>query len=240
MAHDRPVPAAEPDDDGTPAAYGVPKLRRQILQRLADAFADDNLELAEYERRVRGAEHATTIAQLEALVADFPNGSRPPPSTPPPSLNWRRWWPTSRMAGRPPPSEPPGTLVAGRGAAVTVMGERDLAVQAVQDLPRQVINVMGATRIDLSDAPPGVYELRVYNVMGELQVAVPYGTQVNRTLWSLLSDVSVRPWKVKRTMRSRFSSRGRGAVQPVRQGAHQVTLAGVSLMGEVTIREESP
>ena len=216
MAHDRPVPAAEPDDDRTPAAYGVPKLRRQILQRLADAFADDNLELAEYERRVRGAEHATTIAQLEALVADFPNGSRPPPS------------------------EPPGAPIAGRGAAVTVMGERDLAVQAVQDLPRQVINVMGATRIDLSGAPPGVYELRVYNVMGELQVAVPYGTQVNRTLWSLLSDVSVRPWKVKRTMRSRFSSRGSGAVQPVRQGAHRVTLAGVSLMGEVTIREESP
>ena len=106
------------------------------------------------------------------------------------------------------------------------MGERDLDVETVQDLPRQVINVMGATRIDLSDVPPGVYELRVYNVMGELQVAVPYGTQINRTLWNLLGDVSVRPWKVKRGSRSRFSS-------------HRVTLAGVSLMGEVTIREES-
>ena len=202
MAHDRPGPAAEPDDDRTPTAYGVPRLRRQILQRLAGAFADDNLELAEYERRVRAAEHATGIDQLEALVADFPNGRRVAPS------------------------ERPGPPVAGGGAAVTVMGERDLEVQTVEDLPRQVINVMGATRIDLSDAPPGVYELRVYNVMGELQVAVPYGTQVNRTLWSLLSDVSVRPWKVRRVTRSRFSS-------------HQVTLAGVSLMGEVTIREES-
>ena len=202
MAHDRPVPAAEPDDDRTPSAYGVPKLRRQILQRLADAYADDNLELAEYERRVRAAEYATGIDQLEALVADFPNGRRVAPS------------------------EPPGPPAAGGGAAVTVMGERDLEVQTVEDLPRQVINVMGAVRIDLSDAPPGVYELRVYNVMGELQVAVPYGTQVNRTLWSLLSDVSVRRCKVKRVTRSRFNS-------------HRVTLAGVCLMGAVTVREES-
>ena len=200
MAHDRAVPAADPDDD--PSAYGVPKLRRQILKRLADAYADDNLELAEYERRVRAAEQATTIGQLDAVVADFPDGPRVAPG--------------SR----------PATPVPGGGAAVTVMGERDFEVETVQDLPRQVINVMGQVRIDLSDAPPGVYELRVYNVMGELQVAVPYGTQINRTLWNLLSEVSVRSRQVKRATRSRFSS-------------HQVTLAGVSVMGEVTICEES-
>ena len=202
MAQDRfSVPAGEPDDGRTPSEYGVPKLRRQILQRLADAYADDNLELSEYERRVRAAEYAATIDQLEALVADFPARPAPPRASP------------ARRAPTP-------------GATVTIMGERKLDVQAAQDLPRQVINVMGATRIDLSDAPPGVYELRVYNLMGELQVAVPYGTQVNRTLWSLLSDVSVRPWKAKRTARARFTS-------------HQVTLTGISLMGEVTIREES-
>ena len=201
MAHNRPnVPAEEPDDR-KPTAYGVPKLRRRILERLADAYADDNLELAEYERRVHAAEQATTIDELEALVADFP-GNRAAPA-----------------------GEAPSAVVAGAGSAVTVMGERDLVVQSAQDLPRQVINVMGATRIDLSDAPPGVYELRVYNVMAELQVAVPYGTEIERTLWSLLSEVSIKPWKVKRSTRVRFTS-------------HRVTLAGFSLMGEVTIREE--
>ena len=203
MAQDRfSEPDGEPDDGRTPSEYGVPKLRRQILQRLADAYADDNLELTEYERRVRAAEHAATIAQLQALVADFPGA----PGAPPPA------------SAAPAPTA---------GASVTIMGERKLEVQAAQDLPRQVINVMGATRIDLSDAPPGVYELRVYNLMGELQVAVPYGTRINRTLLGLLSDVSVRPWKVKRT------------AAPARFTSHQVTLAGVSLLGEVTIREES-
>ncbi len=196
------VPAPEPDDDGgQPTAYGVPKLRRQVLQRLADAFADDNLELAEYERRVRAAELATTIGELEAVVADFPErgGSAASPVTGP---------------------------VPGSGTAVTLMGERNMEVQAAGDMPQQVINIMGETRIDLSAAPAGVYELRVCNVMGEIQVAVPHGTQVNRTLWSLLSEVTIRPWKVRRAPRTRFTS-------------HQINLAGFSLMGEVTIREEA-
>ena len=197
------VPDADPDGDdgGLPTGYGVPKLRQQVLQRLADAFADDNLELAEYERRVRGAEMATTIGELEAVVADFPERDTTVPS---------------RATGP----------VVGSGMAVTVMGSRDMEIEAAGDVPRQVINVMGETRIDLSTAPPGVYELRVINVMGEIQVAVPYGTQVNRTLWNLLSEVTIRPWKVRRSTGTRFTS-------------HQINLAGFSLMGEVTIREES-
>ena len=232
MIDDR-APAADPDDDddaGRPTAYGVPKLRQQVLQRLADAFADDerhrsawgasigtlgarwiaviddrapaaDLELAEYERRVRAAELATTIGELDAVVADFPERDTTVPS---------------RATGP----------VVGSGMAVTVMGSRDMEIEAAGDVPRQVINVMGETRIDLSTAPPGVYELRVINVMGEIQVAVPYGTQVNRTLWNLLSEVTIRPWKVRRSTGTRFTS-------------HQINLAGFSLMGEVTIREES-
>ena len=203
MIDDR-APAADPDDDddaGRPTAYGVPKLRQQVLQRLADAFADDNLELAEYERRVRAAELATTIGELDAVVADFPD------------------------LGTTAPAPATGSVI-GSGMAVTVMGSRDMEIQAAGDVPRQVINVMGETRIDLSTAPPGVYELRVCNVMGEIQVAVPYGTQVNRTLWNLLSEVTIRPWKVRRSTGTRFTS-------------HQINLAGFSLMGEVTIREES-
>ena len=125
------VPAAEPDDDdGRPTEYGVPKLRRQVLQRLADAFAGDDLELAEYERRVRAAELATRIGELEAVVADFPGD-----------------------AGREPPRET--GAVAAAGAAVTVMGNREMEIRDAGDVPSFVINVMGDTRIDLKSAPPG-------------------------------------------------------------------------------------
>ncbi len=204
MIDDRTTVPAEPDDDGgKPTAYGVPKLRRQVLQKLADAFADDNLELAEYERRVRAAELATTIGELEAVVADFPDsaggGDRPVP----------------HVTG----------AVAAAGAAVTVMGNREMEIHEAGDVPSFVINVMGDTRIDLSAAPPGVYDLRICCVMGDVQVAVPPGSQVNRSLWCLMSDVKTRPSKAKRPPAARFNS-------------HQVNLAGFSLMSDVIIREE--
>ena len=203
MIDDRaPAPAAEPDDDdgGRPTAYGVPRLRRQVLQKLADAFADDNLELAEYERRVRAAELATTIGELEAVVADFPHA-----------------------AGRQPPRAT--GAVAAAGVAVTVMGDREMEIREAGDVPSFVINVMGDTRIDLSSAPPGVYELRICCVMGDVRVAVPPGSRVNRNLWSLMSDVKTRPSKAKLPAPERFNS-------------HQINLAGFSLMSDVIIREE--
>lgn len=202
MIDDRaPAPAGEPDDDGgKPTEYGVPRLRTQVLQRLADAFADDNLELAEYERRVRTAQLATTLGELRAVVADFPDSADQA---------------NPRTTG----------AVAAAGIAVTVMGDREVEVQAAGDVPRYVINVMGDTRIDLSSAPPGVYDLRLCNVMGDVRVTVPSGTQVNRSLWSLMSDVSLRPAKARRAVRTRFTS-------------HQVNLAGFCMMGDIKIREE--
>lgn len=195
------VPAAEPDDDdGRPTEYGVPKLRRQVLQRLADAFAGDDLELAEYERRVRAAELATSIGELEAVVVDFPVDARREPP---------------RATG----------AVAAAGAAVTVMGNREMEIRDAGDVPSFVINVMGDTSIDLSAAPQGVYDLRICCVMGDVQVAVPPGSQVNRTLWSVMSDVKTRASKAKRPSGARFNS-------------HQVNLSGFSLMGNVIIREE--
>ena len=201
MIDDRATVPAEPEDgDGRPTAYGVPKLRRQVLQRLADAFANDNLELAEYERRVRAAELATTIGELEAVVADFPGDAGREPA---------------RATG----------AVAAAGAAITVMGDREMEIRAAGDVPSFVINVMGDTRIDLSSAPPGVYDLRICCVMGDVQVAVPPGSQVNRSLWCLMSDVKTRPSKAKRPASARFNS-------------HQVNLAGFSLMSDLIIREE--
>ena len=61
--------------------------------------------------------------------------------------------------------------------------------------------------------------------MGDIQVAVPAGSQVNRTVWSLMSDVKTRASKAKRPPGARFNS-------------HQVNLSGFSLMGAVIIREE--
>jgi hypothetical protein len=53
-------------------SYGVPARRVRIVELLTEAYASDDLEQAEFERRIELAEQARTIEELEALVADFP------------------------------------------------------------------------------------------------------------------------------------------------------------------------
>ena len=55
--------------------YGVPKLRRAIVRRLAEAYSRDDLTLEDYECRVEAAEQAKTIDDLEAIVDAFPDNS---------------------------------------------------------------------------------------------------------------------------------------------------------------------
>jgi hypothetical protein len=45
--------------------------REQVIQLLADGFANDLVDLAEFERRTGLAHQATNVADLDALVADL-------------------------------------------------------------------------------------------------------------------------------------------------------------------------
>ena len=54
------------------------QLRDEIIWRLGDAYADDLLPLAEYERRVVTAQQATDRAELDALLADLTARSSAP------------------------------------------------------------------------------------------------------------------------------------------------------------------
>ena len=54
-------------------AYGISKRRREIIRRLSEAYSEDDLSLEDYEYRVHTAERATSIDELTAIVADFPD-----------------------------------------------------------------------------------------------------------------------------------------------------------------------
>ena len=55
--------------------YGIPKLRRAIIRTLAEAYARDDLTLEDYERRVKAAEGARTVGDLDAIVEYFSDNS---------------------------------------------------------------------------------------------------------------------------------------------------------------------
>lgn len=52
---------------------GLSRRRREIIHRLKDAYAEDDLSREDYEHRVHAAERARRIVELNALVADFPD-----------------------------------------------------------------------------------------------------------------------------------------------------------------------
>ena len=54
-------------------AYGISKRRREVIRRLAEAYSEDGLSLEDYEHRMHTAERATSIDELTAIVADFPD-----------------------------------------------------------------------------------------------------------------------------------------------------------------------
>src|SRR5215467_9033778 len=57
--------------------------REQIIARLSDHFAHDELDLDEFDRRVTQAHRAESPAELEALVAGLPDrGAASTPAAP--------------------------------------------------------------------------------------------------------------------------------------------------------------
>ena len=52
--------------------YGLPKKREEVIEELQTAFANQNLDEAEYESRLNEALAANSIEDLEVLVLDFP------------------------------------------------------------------------------------------------------------------------------------------------------------------------
>ena len=71
MSRDRLRPASSGSGDFP--EFGLSKRRREILRRLESAYAEDDLSLEDYEHRAHVAERAMRIAELNALIADFPD-----------------------------------------------------------------------------------------------------------------------------------------------------------------------
>lgn len=130
--------------------------REQVIQRLTDAYATDLLEMSVFEDRLSRAHAAADLATLDALLADLPA----PKSAA-----------ETALATRP------------RNDAMVPAGERVLAVfssierRGAWRPPRvmRVRAVLGTVELDFCDAQldPGVTELHVRAVFGNIEITVP-------------------------------------------------------------------
>jgi hypothetical protein len=159
QADNAPTGLVRPD---RAALARVHDARERAIAALSDAFANDALEVEEFERRVTLAHTSETTEAITALTADLPASTTAlAPAT---------------VALAPAVSEPAGapeTVYAIFGGV-----ER----RGAWTVPRnwRVVAMFGGAQLDLREArfPTGVIDLEVKAVFGGVQIVVPPGLAV--------------------------------------------------------------
>lgn len=145
--------------------------REQAIERLSRSFAEDAITMDEFELRAELVYSALTAADLQALVADLPAVIEPPDAK------------------------------RGKGASVSrvVTGDRITTFLGSTErrmpvtVPRQlsVRTMLGNTELDFRGArfEPGITELHVRCLLGNVEITVPEGVRVELLVTSVLANV---------------------------------------------------
>lgn len=144
--------------------------RQATVDALCEHFANDVLDMDEFERRVDLAHRAATLEELEKILADLPSSeTNPVPSTP---------------EGRSLESRPPGTVAADRvrekDFALAVLGSSSRTGRWIPARWTVAVGIMGGVKLDFREAMlgPGVTEVTVFAMWGGVEIIVPPGMDV--------------------------------------------------------------
>ncbi len=154
------------ESSGAPLTHRV----EATIDRLMEHFANDALDIDEFERRIDRAHAATSREDLEALLADLPGSNVP------------------AVRG-----ENSAVAEPRRGFSVassSQIRESEFVVAVLAGSSRRghwhparrnyAFAVMGGTELDFREAvlPPGVTEVRVWTLWGGVEIIVPPGVNV--------------------------------------------------------------
>ena len=143
--------------DRLPAAPLEPAARERIVEALTRHFADDRISAEDLEARLERVYHATTVPQLEAIVADLPataGGEAPLPV---------------------PAEEAPGQRIS------ALFSGQEQRLTGVMPRQLEVRSRFGYVELDLTRATfePGVTAIDVRAFMGYVQIRLPPGVRVD-------------------------------------------------------------
>ena len=142
--------------------------RDDTIQALSAAFAQDEISVEEFERRVDIAHRASAPAELDALLSDL-KVSLPVPA---------------KSAPTPAPRTPAAALPAEireHQTLVAIMGGVERKGAWVPARRNQLFAMMGGMELDFREARlgPGVTEVTVVCCMGGIEIIVPPGLNVD-------------------------------------------------------------
>ena len=143
--------------------------RQEVIDLLCDAYARDEVELDEFERRIEVAHRAETAADLDALLAGIstqaqvPAGRRRPGS--PDAAHW------GSQVGSPVAAAP----VRERQAVMGVMGGATRRGRWTPARKITAVGIMGGVELDFREAvfPPGVTEVQAFAFWGGIEILAP-------------------------------------------------------------------
>lgn len=142
--------------------------KQRAIDTLVEAFANDELEVDEFERRVAVAHRAGSSEELRRLLADLPSGNLPAPA------GGRGSSPAGRPASARPAIVSPDE-VRDWSLAVGIMGATTRAGYWVPARRNVAVALMGGCELDFREAAfgPGVTEVHVVAVWGGVEIVVP-------------------------------------------------------------------
>jgi hypothetical protein len=136
--------------------------REQAIAQLSDAFANDVIEIDEFERRLTLAHRASSVAEIAQTVSDLTAAA-----------------PTTALAVASPASIAPGSD-GSTGNLMAIFGGVERSGRWRPPSRLQAFAIMGGMVLDFREASllPGVTEIQVLAVMGGAQIIVPPGLSV--------------------------------------------------------------
>lgn len=147
--------------------------REQVIERLSRSFAEDAITMEEFERRAELVYRALTMADLQTLVADLPAVVEPADARRGKGVSVSRAVPGDRIT--------------------TFLGSTERRMPA--SVPRQlsVRTMLGNTALDFrgSQFEPGITEVYVRCVFGNVKITVPDGVRVELLVSGVLANVGV-------------------------------------------------
>ena len=196
--------------DGRGAGAPLDHTRQVTIDALCEHFANDAMTVEEFEARVDVAHRATSHDELRDLLADLPSGDLP------------------AVAGSRHPAGRSGSQVAPlhheneSSYAVAIMGGSRRQGRWAPARVTNTIAIMGGVELDFREAllPPGITEVKVYTVMGGVEIIVPPELAVESRGIGVLGG---------------FDHAGNDPPHP-EHSAPVLRISGVALMGGVDIK----
>lgn len=198
----------------TTALVAVRDRREQVIAALTEHFAGDRLDIEEFDRRVDRAHLASTIVELDAVLADLPAVTLAPSLAPSPASA------PQAMVVRDDPNRAQSSRIW------MVMGGIERKGQWMVPRTMSAICFWGGGSLDFRDADfgPGVTELNVVAIMGGLEIIVPPWLSVDVDASAIMGG---------------FDERHR-APQAPDPGRPVLRITGLVMMGGVEIETRLP